>query len=151
MKVSFNILKKCHCCSVIFDASTIPLEKSLTGLLGHCNILQPFRVIGGYDTNPSYIIELNVNNSVFICSTIAQDTSYSASKHTAADSAVGSTVDQSAILRGFLMFAREYGAIFTLLAFGMGGELELLFDLFVEIVFCFLLPANTIFRTMMHV
>jgi hypothetical protein len=49
------------------------------------------------------------------------------------------------------MLAREYGTVFTLLAFGVGGELELLFDLFVEIVFCFLLPANTIFRTMMHV
>jgi hypothetical protein len=98
MKVSFNILKKCHCCSIIFDAGTISLQKGLTGLLGHCDILKSFRVIGRYDTNPSHIIELNVDDSVFICSTIAQDTSYSASKHTAADSAVGSTVGQSAIL-----------------------------------------------------
>jgi hypothetical protein len=46
------------------------------------------------------------------------------------------------------MLSRKHCTVLPPLALGVGGKLELLFNLFVEIVLGFLLTANPIFSTM---
>jgi hypothetical protein len=166
VEVLLDVLEVGHRCWVLTETMSVLLEEALARLLGDCHVPQAFGVVGGYDADPPHVVELDVRHHILVLLVSAlSDNPRAPAVYDASEPAVSSAFLEamagvavvvvpaflhSAVLGRLPQFPIEALVAFLFLGMDVGGYLEVLLGVEVEVVFCLSSVPDAVVSSSVH-